>query len=328
MRRFGHKIALTLFLSTLLFVSDCSQQRARPEMSATAGPLETHALASAVATGEFVAPVASDDDAEQKIGALFKDTVGAFVLYDQNRDRYLRYNEARCRQRLSPFSTFKIPNSLIGLDTGVIKDADFVIAWDRRKYPPGDDWNVEPFVHWAQDQTLRSAIKYSVVWYYKELALRVGASRMQQYVTRLHYGNEDTSSGVDKFWLGRSLQISADEQVEFLKRLYAGKLPVAQRSVEIVKDIITREQTPVYKLSWKTGGGPLPSGKALGWFVGYLETKGNVYFFATNIEGPNYMAIRDKRIELTKRILSTLGYLPEPPATAEGGAQIRMPDAD
>lgn len=247
----------------------------------------------------------------QDLSRFFKNTNGAFVLYDRNNNRYTRYNEARCRERFSPKSTFKIPNSLIGLETGVIRDANFVIGWNRQKYPPQDNWNTEPFVHWAQDQTLRSAIKYSVVWYYRELALRVGEQRMKKYVTAFNYGNQNISGRVDDFWLDNSLQISADEQIEFLKAFYTGRLPVSKRSTDIVKDILVLEQTPAYKLSAKTGGGPIAEGKYIGWFVGYLETNGNVYFFATNIEGSNFPEIRDKRVEITKQILLQLGYLPK-----------------
>src|SRR5215211_2840264 len=118
----------------------------------------------------------------QDLSPFFKDTKGAFVLYDQNNNRYVRYNVERCRERFSPKSTFKIPNSLIGLETGVIKDADFVIQWNKQKYPPQANWNEEPFVHWGQDHTLRSALKYSVVWYYRELALSVGPRGMNKYV--------------------------------------------------------------------------------------------------------------------------------------------------
>jgi beta-lactamase class D len=252
----------------------------------------------------------------QDLSPYFKKTPGAFVLYDLKGDRYIRYNEARCRQRFSPYSTFKIPNSLIGLETGVIRDADFVIAWDRQKYPPQDDWTSEPFSHWKQDHTLRSAIKYSVVWYYRELARMVGEQRMKSYVDGFGYGNRDISGGLsspnmfEAFWLRSTLQISADEQVEFLKNFYAGRLPVSPRSTAIVKDILVLKETPAYKLSGKTGGGALGNGKTLGWFVGYLETGGNVYFFATNIEGPSYASIRDRRITLTEQILTKLGYLP------------------
>lgn len=247
----------------------------------------------------------------QDLSSFFKDTKGAFVLYDQRNDRYMRYNETRCRMRFSPKSTFKIPNSLIGLETGVIRDADFVIPWNRQKYPPQDNWDQFPFKHWGQDHALRSAIKYSVLWYYRELALHVGQQRMRKYVKALDYGNKDISGGIDSFWLNGGLKISADEQVEFLKKFYAGRLPISQRSVEIVKDILVLEQTPQYKLSAKTGGGSLAEGKYIGWFVGYLETQGNVYFFATNIEGASYPEIRDKRIDVTKRILVELGLLPK-----------------
>lgn len=261
-------------------------------------------------TGSAVAVKAQD------LSPFFKNTDGAFVLYDVKNKHYIRYNEARCRRRFSPFSTFKIPNSLIGLETGVIRDANFVIAWDKQKYPPRDNWRSEPFVHWAQDHTLRSAMKYSVVWYYRELAKMVGEQQMKSYVTEFKYGNQDVSGGLSSpsmfegFWLGSTLQISADEQVEFLKKFYTGRLPVSKRSTAIVKDILVLEETPAYKLSGKTGGGSAGNGKALGWFVGYVETKDGVYIFATNIEGANFAAIRDQRTDITKQILRALGYLP------------------
>jgi len=102
--------------------------------------------------------VTSDARQKQDLSPYFKDTVGCFVLYDLKRDEYTRYNEARCRERFNPKSTFKIPNSLIGLETGVIRDADFVIAWDKQKYPP-DGWDTEPFIQWKRDHTLRTAFR-------------------------------------------------------------------------------------------------------------------------------------------------------------------------
>jgi beta-lactamase class D len=274
---------------------------------AALGCAKTTGAGSAVAEGQTQAtPPAT---AQPDLASYFKPfPAGAFVLYDLKRDTYLRYNEARCRERFSPFSTFKIPNSLIGLDTGVIADAEFVIKWDSKKYPARDRENL-PFREWWQDQTLRTAFKRSVVWYYRDLALKVGRERMKEYVGRLHYGNEDTSGPLDGFWLADSLKISADEQVEFLKRLHKEELPLSKRSINIVKEIMTLEETPDYKLRGKTGGGPLGENRFLGWFVGYLETKENVYFFATEIEGPTYVSIRDERIALTKRILADLGHL-------------------
>lgn len=247
----------------------------------------------------------------QDLSGFFQGINGAFVVYDLKQDHYVRYNERRCRQRFSPKSTFKIPNSLIGLETGVITDADFVIKWDREKYPAQANWNQEPFVHWAKHQTLRSALKHSVLWYYRELALRVGHDQMKKYVAAFDYGNGDVSGRVDNFWLNDVLKISADEQVEFLKAFYTGRLPISKRSLEIVKDILVLERTPTYQLSAKTGGGPIDEGVYIGWFVGYVERNENVYFFATNIEGGSFLEIRDKRIELTKQILQSLDYLPK-----------------
>lgn len=246
----------------------------------------------------------------QDLSGLFKGVKGAFVLYDMNNNRYVRYNVQRCRERFSPKSTFKIPNSLIGLETGVIRDAEFVIRWNEDKYPRQSNWNEEPFIHWGKDQTLRSALKYSVLWYYRELALSVGGQQMKKYVKAFGYGNKDVSGRVDNFWLNNVLKISADEQVEFLKAFYSGRLPISHRSIEIVKDILVFEKAPTYTLSAKTGGGPIDEGVYIGWFVGYLETNGNVYFFATNIEGASFADIRGKRIELTTQILKALGYLP------------------
>jgi len=248
---------------------------------------------------------------QQTLNNIFKDTTGAFVVYDLKNDKYIRYNEARCRERFSPKSTFKIPNSLIGLETDVIKDASFVIEWNRRKYPPQANWNEEPFVHWGKDQTLRSAFKFSVLWYYRELAAKVGEQKMKKYVKEFGYGNGNFTGKVDNFWLDNTLVISADEQVEFLKAFYTEKLPVSKRATETVKDIMVMEKTPAYTLSAKTGGGPIAEGKYIGWLVGYLEKGQDVYIFATNIEGVNFAEIRDKRMKITKQALAELGFLPK-----------------
>ena len=250
-------------------------------------------------------------DLGEIFGEIFKDTTAAFVFYDLKQNRYRRHNVARCRERFSPKSTFKIANSLIGLEAGVIRDAEFIIPWDRQKYPPQENWDQEPFRHWGRDHTLRTAMKHSVVWYYRELALRVGAERMRRYLRALGYGNRDTSGGLDNFWLNGALKISADEQVEFLKALYHERLPASRRSFEIVKDIMVLEKTPAYTLRGKTGGGSIASGVYIGWFVGYLETAGNVYFFATNLEGRSFADIRERRIEVTRQALKRLGALPQ-----------------
>jgi beta-lactamase class D len=205
---------------------------------------------------------------------LFKDFQGAFVLFDQQKQQYVRHNPTQCSERFSPASTFKIPNSLIGLETGVIRDQHFVIPWDSVMRPIPD---------WNRDHDLQSAIRASAVWYYQELARRVGRERMRHWIDTLGYGNRDISGGIDRFWLGSSLLISADEQVEFLRRLQRDDLPISRRSMQIVKEILVLEKTESHVLRGKTGFSANGDGLVAGWFVGYIERNDNVYFFATNL---------------------------------------------
>ena len=242
---------------------------------------------------------------ESVLNALFKDTEGAFVLYDLKNNKYIRYNESRCRQRFSPHSTFKIPNALIALETGVVKDENVITPYASDKHPSEAWWPAE----WQQDTNLRSGIKYSVVWYYQEIAKQVGKETYNKYLQQFQYGNEDISGPIDQFWLGSSLEISPNEEVEFLKKFYNEELSVSKRTTDIVKDILVLEKTNSYKFSGKTGLSGVVNGKALGWFVGYLEREDNVYFFATNLEATSTEALMKKRIQLTKQILTELGLL-------------------
>jgi beta-lactamase class D len=248
----------------------------------------------------------SDGQPKPDFAKHFAGIDGAFVLYDAKNNKYYRHNEKRCAVPLSPCSTFKIPNSLIALETGVVKDENFVIKWDSVKAPRQDWWNP----NWARDNDLRSAMKNSVVWYYQEVARRVGEENYRQYLRKINYGNQDISGGVDKFWLANTLKISANEQIEFLKKFYRDELGFSKRASDIVKSIIVLEQTEQYTLRGKTGAGPRENGKMLGWLVGYVETKDNLYFYALNFDGDNFQAVLARRMQLAKALLRELKILP------------------
>ncbi|MBI4851738.1 MAG: class D beta-lactamase [Acidobacteria bacterium] len=243
----------------------------------------------------------------QDLNKVFNQYKAAFVLYNLKDKSYNRYNEARCAERFSPFSTFKIPNSLIGLEATVVKNVDTNISWDQKKYPKSSNFSVE----WNRDHSMRSAFKYSVVWYYRELAKKIGKKRMINYISNIRYGNQDISGGIDKFWLNSSLQISANEQIEFLTALYNNQLPFSQTTINNLKDIMLMEETADYRIYAKTGTGFLAENNVLGWLVGFVETKGNVYIFATNISDNKIENVRKTRIDLTKQALEELGILPK-----------------
>jgi len=237
------------------------------------------------------------------ISKLFQGHDGAFVLYDMNKNEYFRYNPSRCSQRFLPASTYKIPNALIGLETGVILDSNFVIKWDGKP---------EPYKEWERNHDLKSAIQFSVVWYFQELARRVGRAREQHWLAPLDYGNKTIGDRVDYFWLDNSLKISADEQVEFLKKLYHEILPFSERSTRIVKDIMPSGQIGKATMKFKTGTGHIRGSGTdhfIAWLVGYVVSEDNVSIFAFNIDGKNFDEVSNLRNSIPKEIMNALGVL-------------------
>ncbi len=231
------------------------------------------------------------------ISKFFNGHAGAIVVYNDSAGKYFRYNAKRCAQRFLPASTFKIPNSLIGLETGVIPDENFVIKWDGIEHP---------IKEWKRDHTLASAIQYSVVPYYQELARRVGRENYNKFLKMIDYGNNTVGDAFDRFWLDNSLKISADEQVEFLKKLYEYKLPFSKRSVDIVKKIIPEEKYPKSILKFKTGSGNKEDEAWIGWLVGYVVKKNNVYFYAFNADGRTFDEAAGLRNKAAREILKYL----------------------
>lgn len=226
------------------------------------------------------------------------DIEGSILIYDLDRDLVYQHNPERNATPFLPASTFKIANSLIALETGVIENDVSILTWDgiNRSYPA-----------WNRDLNMRTAFSISAVWFYQVLARRIGYERMQAWITRTNYGNQNIGSSeeIDTFWLNEELRITPQEQIQFLQRLYKNDLPFSESSIATVKDIMIVEQTPDYTIRAKTGWAPVAE---VGWYVGYVEQNENVYFFATNID------IKDEselgaRQEVTRRCLTSLGLL-------------------
>jgi beta-lactamase class D len=225
---------------------------------------------------------------------------GSIVIYNKNNRRFYEHNPTRNSTAFFPASTFKILNALISLETGVIQDDVAVLTWDgiKREIPT-----------WNRDTNLRQAFKDSTVWFYQVLARKNGHERMQKFVEQVNYGNRQigTADRIDRFWLEGPLQITPKQEIEFLQKLERNDLPFSQRTIELVKDMMIIEKTPDYTLHGKTGWitSVTPN---VGWIVGYLEQKNNVYFFATNIDMATVKEA-GKRLELTRRSFKGLGLL-------------------
>lgn len=223
---------------------------------------------------------------------------GALVISSLRSGQTFIHDGSRAARLFPAASTFKILNTLIGVEEGVVSGKDHVFTWDG---------TIRAIPDWNRDQTLESAFRVSCVWCFQEIARAVGAERYRRYLTQSTYGHLQEPFLETTFWIDGSLTISAIEQVEFLKRLYRRSLPFSARSYETLAQIMLMEQTPSFRLSAKTGLGG-KEGPQIGWYVGYVETSEDVWFFATNMD------IGDKsqlplRHQITREALQAKGII-------------------
>ena len=259
-----------------------------------AAAIPSRALANIAPMGEAI-----DENLAKRFAA--EDTEGTFVAYNPERYRITASDKTRSGEAKLPASTFKIPNSIIALETGVVADPDKdIFKWDGVKR------SIEA---WNKDHTLRTAIAVSAVPVYQEIARRIGAVRMQIYVNLLEYGNRNIGGGIDQFWLTGALRISPVQQIDFLERLRRGGLAVSQRSQEIVRDILSVTKTENALIRYKTGLLGAEIGKpSLGWVVGWAEKGDDRTVFAMNMDcrTPEHIPAR---MTITQKLLADVGAI-------------------
>ena len=230
------------------------------------------------------------------LSSCFQGYEGSFVLYDMAQDTWNIYDMDRAALRVSPDSTYKIYDALIGLEAGVITPEDSTMEWNRELYP---------FQEWNTDQTLQSAMSASVNWYFQEIDKQLGTSAIDRYIREIRYGNENTKGGLSSYWMESSLKISPIEQVELLRKLYENNLGFGIQNVNAVKDSILLSSSEAGNLYGKTGTGCIDGKDVNGWFVGYVEAPDNTWFFAANIAA-NDDASGNSAAEITRHILSKI----------------------
>jgi len=228
-------------------------------------------------------------------------TEGTFVGYKVDDYLIIASDKTRSGEDRLPASTFKVPNSLIALETGVVNDPDKdVFKWDGTKR------SIEA---WNKDHTLRSAIAASAVPVYQEIARRIGAERMQKYVDLLDYGNHNIGGGIDQFWLTGELRIDPMQQVDFLDRLRRGVLPISKRSQELVRDILPVAKVGEATIRYKTGLLGAERGEPnLGWLVGWAEKGKQQTVFAMNMDCKTQEHIA-ARMTITQQCLADIGAI-------------------
>ncbi|RYY66013.1 MAG: class D beta-lactamase [Chitinophagaceae bacterium] len=240
---------------------------------------------------------------DDSLGKFFSDngTEGCFAVLNNATGAFTMYNLPRFRDSaFTPASTFKIVNSLVGLQTGIISNDSMVIRWNG--VPSGR-------TECDADMSMYTAFRRSCPAWYQEAARRIGRDTMQRWLDSLAYGNKKISK-VDTFWLDNSLKIRPDEELGLVKRLYFNQLPFFKTNQEIVKRAMLFESTPAYRLAYKTGWGKKENGRDLAWVVGWVEENNHPYFFALNFETlkPG-VDVPTVRMNMLKGILKKLGYL-------------------
>ncbi len=230
------------------------------------------------------------------LSAYFGEFDGSFVLYDLGNDAWSIHDIDHATRRVAPNSTYKIYAALFGLEDGVITPDNTFITWDGKNYP---------FDTWNTDQTLQSAMSNSVNWYFQSLNEQLGAPSVNKYVQQIKYGNENMSGNFSSYWMESSLKISPIEQVELLTKLQNNSFNFAPENINAVKDSICISSSDAGSFYGKTGTGRVNGQDVNGWFIGYIETADNTYFFATNIGAAN-SATGGNATEITMSILSDM----------------------
>lgn len=229
----------------------------------------------------------------------FEKYEGSFVLYDLNNNSWSIYDMENATKRVSPDSTYKIYDALFGLEENIITPDNSFMAWDKEIYP---------FEEWNMDQNLNSAMKSSVNWYFERINEMLGITCTYNYIKEIGYGNENIGNDYSSYWLESSLKISPVEQVELLTRLYNNKFGFSDKNINAIKDSILISSSHSGKFYGKTGTGRVDGKDVNGWFVGFVETADNTYFFATNLQSKSN-ANGIIASEITLKILSNLGIV-------------------
>lgn len=235
-------------------------------------------------------------------------TVGTFAAYKPDDSAIIISDDKRTRAAILPASTFKIPNSVIALDTGVVADPDKdIFKWDGK---------TRSIPEWNKDHTLRSAIAVSAVPVYQEIARRIGAERMQKYVDAFEYGNRNIGGGIDRFWLSGDLRISPLQQIAFIDKLRRGVLPVSKRAQDLTRDILTVTKAGDSIIRAKTGLIGVDDRTAtakhittsVGWLVGWAEKGSAQTAFALNMDMRD-QALSPRRMVIAQKCLADIGAI-------------------
>ncbi|HHO1896802.1 TPA: beta-lactam sensor/signal transducer BlaR1 [Staphylococcus aureus] len=227
----------------------------------------------------------------------FGSNSGSFVMYSMKKDKYYIYNEKESRKRYSPDSTYKIYLALFGLDRHIISDKNSRMSWNHNHYP---------FDSWNKDQDLNTAIQNSVNWYFERISNQLSKNYTSDQLKQLNYGNKNLGS-YKAYWLEDSLKISNLEQVIVLKNMMEQNNHFSKNEKKQLSSSLLIRKNENYELYGKTGTGIVNGKYNNGWFVGYVITNHDRYYFSTHLSDEKASGENAKLIN--EKILKEMGVL-------------------
>ncbi|HCW7876988.1 TPA: beta-lactam sensor/signal transducer BlaR1 [Staphylococcus aureus] len=227
----------------------------------------------------------------------FGSNSGSFVMYSMKKDKYYIYNEKESRKRYSPDSTYKIYLALFGLDRHIISDKNSRMSWNHNHYP---------FDSWNKDQDLNTAIQNSVNWYFERISNQLSKNYTSDQLKQLNYGNKNLGS-YKAYWLEDSLKISNLEQVIVLKNMMEQNNHFSKNEKKQLSSSLLIRKNENYELYGKTGTGIVNGKYNNGWFLGYVITNHDKYYFSTHLSDEKASGENAKLIN--EKILKEMGVL-------------------
>jgi len=229
--------------------------------------------------------MACSNDAENKMNSDHKATLdsilnhyglkGSILIYASDKQTYYSNNFEWAKTGFLPASTFKIPNSIIALESGVLKSDTTMLPWDKQP---------RSFPEWEKDLTLREAFQASCLPCFQEIAKKIGVKPMQTYLNKLHYTNMDVSaSTISNFWIAGKSRITQFDQIDFLQRFYTKKLPILNSTRETMLRVMRIDYPGSAAYYGKTGWST-DADKNNGWYVGFVVKDQKPYYFALNVD--------------------------------------------
>lgn len=221
---------------------------------------------------------------------------GSFTMLDNAKGTITVYNMNLDTTRFPAASTFQIITALVGLETGAIVNDSMVVKWDGVRRPEKE---------WNKNLSFKEAFKLNSDPYFSEIAKKISIDSLKMWTDSLSYGTKNLPANVDSL---SNIEISPDEQLGLVKKLYFDQLPFRKSVQQSLRDAMLMEDNSAYKLSYKTGDALLKDSSSIAWVTGWIEENRHVYFFTSLVKGKPGENVKDIKLNITRDILKELGF--------------------